>query len=188
MAARRDKANVMTQNDPGHFPKFEHLGDAVPFVGRIREIIQHIALFEDFEEEELAHLATYMDCYRAPAGSEIIAEGEPGDFMLLVIEGSVEIMKKDATGVPARIGYAGPGKTLGEMSLIDGEPRFASCIATSELVFAVLDRAHLTRLIAAEPDIGVKILMELLMLLNQRLRVVGRQLMACLEKRLPRIS
>jgi len=178
----------MAQGDTEHYPKFEHLGDAAPFVGRIREIIQHIALFEDFGEDELAHLATYMDCYRAPAGSEIIREGEPGDFMVLVIEGSVEILKKDATGLPARIGYAGPGKTLGEMSLIDGEPRFASCIATSGLVFAVLDRARLTKLIAAEPNIGVKILMELLMLLNQRLRVVGRQLMTCLEKRLPRIS
>jgi CRP-like cAMP-binding protein len=178
----------MAHGDPDHFPKLEHLGDAVPFVDRIHEIIQHIDLFEDFGEDELAHLAAFMECYRATNGSEIIREGEPGDFMLLILEGTVEIMRKDATGLPARIGNAGPGKTLGEMSLIDGEPRFASCIATSELVFAVLDRARLTHLIAAEPKIGVKILMELLMLLNQRLRVVSKQLMACLEKRLPRIS
>ncbi len=178
----------MAYGDPDHFPKLEHLGDAVPFVERIHEIIQHIDLFEDFGDEELERLAAYMECYRAPAGTEIIREAAPGDFMLLVIEGSVEIMKKDSTGVPARIGYAGPGKTLGEMSLIDGEPRFASCIATSQLVFAVLDRARLTHLIADEPKVGVKILMELLMLLNQRLRVVSKQLMACLEKRLPRIS
>jgi CRP-like cAMP-binding protein len=178
----------MAQGDPDHFPKFEHLGDAVPFVQRIHEIIQHIDLFDDFEASEIERLAAYMECYRAPAGSEIIREDEPGDFMLLLIEGGVEIMRRDTTGVPARIGNAGPGKTLGEMSLIDGEPRFASCIATSELVFAVLDRARLTHLIAAEPKIGVKILMELLMLLNQRLRVVSKQLMQCLEKRLPRIS
>lgn len=178
----------MAQGDPAHFPKLEHLGDALPFVQRIREIIQHIALFEDFEADELEHLAAYMECYRAPAGSEIIREGDLGDFMLLLIEGGVEILRKDTTGVPARIGTAGPGKTLGEMSVIDGEPRFASCIATSELVFAVLDRAHLIKLISAEPAIGVKILMELLMLLNQRLRVVSKQLMHCLEKRAPRIS
>jgi len=74
------------------------------------------------------------------------------------------------------------------MSLIDGEPRFASCISTSELVFAVLDRERLSRVISGEPNIGVKILMELLMLLNQRLRSVSQQLMNCLEKRAPRIS
>jgi len=178
----------MAQGDPDHFPKLEHLGDAVPFVQRIFEIIQHIDLFEGFEEDEIEQLASYMVCYRAPAGAEIIRESDPGDFMLMIIEGTVEIMKKDATGLPARIGNAGPGKTLGEMSLIDGEPRFASCIATSELVFAVLDRERLSDVIAADPKIGVKMLMELLMLLNQRLRVVSKQLMQCLEKRLPRIS
>jgi CRP-like cAMP-binding protein len=178
----------MAQGDTDHFPKLDYLGDAVQFVPRIQELLQHIALFEDFDTEELEHLAAYMACYGASAGTEIIRESEPGDFMVLLIEGSVEIMKKDATGVPARIGLAGPGKTLGEMSLIDGEPRFASCIATSGLVFAVLDRERLTRLIATEPTIGVKLLMELLMLLNQRLRVVSKQLMGCLEKRLPRIS
>ncbi len=173
---------------PDHFPQLEHLGDAAPHVERILEIIQHIDLFEDFDRNEIEHLASYMICFRAPAGTEIIREGDPGDFMLLLIEGGVEIMKKDTTGVQARVGVAGAGKTLGEMSLIDGEPRFASCLATSELVFAVLDREHLTRLIAEEPGIGVKILMELLMLLNQRLRSVSKQLMQCLEKRQPRIS
>jgi CRP/FNR family transcriptional regulator, cyclic AMP receptor protein len=178
----------MEQRAADHFPKLEHLGDALPFVPRIREVLQHIDLFEGFEAGELERLAGYMACCRAPAGTEIIREGEAGDFMLLVIEGTVEIMKLDSTGVPARIGTAGPGKTLGEMSLIDGEPRFASCIATSTLVFAVLDREQLTRVIAEEPRIGVKIMMELLMLLNQRLRTVGRQLVQCLEKRLPRIT
>ncbi len=178
----------MASRDTDHFPKLDYLGDALPFVPRLQELIQHIDLFEDFGKQELEHLAVYLSCYRAPAGSEIIREGENGDFMLLLIEGSVEIMKKDATGLPARIGLAGPGKTLGEMSLIDGEPRFASCISTSELVFAVLDRERLTRIIADETKIGVKLLMELLMLLNQRLRGVSKQLMTCLDKRQPRIS
>jgi CRP/FNR family transcriptional regulator, cyclic AMP receptor protein len=65
---------------------------------------------------------------------------------------------------------------LGEMSLVDGEPRFASCIALVDTLFGVLDRENLSRIIANEPRIGVKILMELLMLLNQRLRNVSTEL------------
>jgi len=140
----------MAQNDSGHFPKFEHLGDAVPFVGRIREIIQHIALFEDFDEEELAHLATYMECYARPPAARSSAKASPA-ISCCWSSRQCRNHEEGRHRVPARIGYAGPGKTLGEMSLIDGEPRFASCIATSELVFAVLDRAHLTRLIAPSP-------------------------------------
>ena len=142
----------------------------------MREILDHIKLFEDFEGTDLETMASYMYCYLAPSGTEIIRESMPGDFMLLIIEGSVEIVKQDSSGLPTRIGMAGPGKTLGEMSLIDGEPRFASCVAVVDTLFAVLDRENLSRIIANEPRIGVKLMMELLMLLNQRLRNVSTEL------------
>ena len=128
-----------------------------------------------------------MQCFRAPPGSEIIREGEAGDFMLLVLDGSVEITKQDVRGQPQVISTVGPGKTLGEMSLIDGEPRFASCVTLTVLEFAVLDRPSMSRLISEQPRLGVKLLMELLMLLNQRLRSVSAQLMDCMETRRSRI-
>jgi len=53
-----------------HIPNVEFLGDALPFVGRIREIIEVIQLFEDFEPDELEGLARYMRCYRAPLGTD----------------------------------------------------------------------------------------------------------------------
>lgn len=161
-----------------HFHSLTSLGNAGPFVERMREVMARIRLFEDFEVPEIEIMARYLSCYRAPLGTEIIREGDSGDFMLLIIEGSVEIVKLDASGLPTRIGMAGPGKTLGEMSLIDGEPRFASCVATTDTLFAVLDRDNLSRIIADDPLIGVKILMELLMLLNQRLRNVSNELIA----------
>ena len=168
-------------NSIDQIPDVEFLGDALPFVGRIREIIDSIHLFEDFEADELEGLARYMRCYRTPLGTEIIREGDDGDFMLLLLDGSIEIVKKDVRGLPEIMGKAGPGKTLGEMSLIDGEPRFASCVALDTVKLAVLDRESLSRLIAEEPNIGVKLMMELLMLLNQRLRSVSAQLLECRE-------
>jgi CRP-like cAMP-binding protein len=177
--------NSFTVADP--FAAFAPLGDATGFVDRIHEIIEHIRLFEDFERTEIDTLTRYLRCYRADAGVEIIREGEPGDFMLLLIEGSVEILKLDPRGLPQRLATAGPGKTLGEMSLIDGEPRFASCVTLEATIFAVLDRATLTRVVSEEPKTGVKLLMELLMLLNQRLRAVSGELMRCLDNRRLRI-
>lgn len=153
----------------------------------MHEIIESIQLFEDFEAAEIAGLARYMRCYRAPQGSEIIREGETGDFMLLILDGNVEITKRDVRGQPQVISSVGPGKTLGEMSLIDGEPRFASCVTLTPLEFAVLDRLSLSHLITEEPRLGVKLMMELLMLLNQRLRNVSAQFMECLEARRSRI-
>jgi len=171
----------------GSFGAVELLGDASGFVDHILSIIDHITLLEDFSREDIACLTRYMRACRAGPGVELIREGEAGDFMLLVLEGMVEIVKIDPRGLPQRLGVAGAGKTLGEMSLIDGEPRFASCVTLEPTLFTVLDRDSLVQVISDEPRIGVKILMELLMLLNQRLRSVSGDLMKCLENQRLRI-
>ncbi|MGE5468026.1 MAG: cyclic nucleotide-binding domain-containing protein [Ignavibacteria bacterium] len=169
----------MSAND--RFLAFENLGDAMPFVERILGIMDYIHVFEGFEQPEIEALAPYLRCYRVPAGIEVIAEGEPGDFMLLLIEGSMEIAKKNHCGLPVHIGDANPGKTLGEMSVIDGEPRFASCVTATDAVVAVLGRDELMRLIGDRPQLGVKLLMRMAVLLNQRLRQVSVQYMKCLD-------
>jgi CRP/FNR family transcriptional regulator, cyclic AMP receptor protein len=175
----------------GHFPHSLNISlctRATPFVERINEIIERISLFEDFEPAEISVLASYMTCYQAPMGIEVIREGEIGDFMLLVLNGTLEVVKKDSNGLPTRIGTAGPGKTLGEMSVIDGEPRFGSCVSLTDVQFGVLDREQLTRLIADEPKVGIKLLMQFLLSLNQRLRQVSGQLMVLMEQRERRIG
>jgi CRP-like cAMP-binding protein len=165
------------------FVRFPSLGDATAHVDRILEIIEHIRLFEDFDRSEIMLLTRHMRCFRAEQGAEVICEGEPGDFMMLVLEGSCEILRRDSQGGLRRMAVDGPGKTLGEMSLIDGEPRFASCVTLAPTLFALLDRDALSQLVATEPKTGIKMLMELLVLLNQRLRALSGELMACMESR-----
>ena len=157
-------------------PGLVHLGDATSFVDRLLEVIEHIRLFEDFERHEIEALATHLRCYRAPAGATLIREGDRGDFMVIVINGQCEIVRNDAGGLPRRLGLAGPGKTLGEMSMIDGELRFASCVALEDTLIAVLDRDSLSRIIADDPRLGIKILLELVLLLSQRLRLASGKL------------
>jgi len=62
------------------------------------------------------------------------------------------------------------------MSMIDGEPRFASCIALEDTLFAMIDRDGLSRIMADDPRFGIKILLELVLLLSQRLRATSNKL------------
>ena len=173
----------MDQPAPDRFPGFEFLGDATPHVDHIRGIIEHLRLFEDSERDEIVVLASYLACYRAPPGSRIIREGDEGDFMVLILDGSVDIVKIDPEiGVTVRVGQAGIGKILGEMSLVDGERRFATCMALAPVLFAVLDRDSLSRIITDAPQVGIKLLMQLILLLNQRLRIASGELMRCLKR------
>ena len=69
------------------------------------------------------------------------------------------------------------GTTLGEMSMIDGAPRFATCVALRNTTFGVLTRDNMGRIIHDKPGLGSKILIKLVTLLSQRLRQTSAQLL-----------
>ena len=167
---------------PVHLAHLEHLGDATKFSPQIHALIPRCNLLENFSPAEVRLLAHFMDVYQAAAGAEIIREGEGGDFMLMLIEGKVEVLKRDRWNTPQLIAVVEAGKTLGEMSMIDGEPRFATCIAAEPTVLAVLDRENLARIIVEQPMLGAKILMELVLMLSQRLRSTSGRLLHLIDE------
>jgi len=166
---------------PAHLTHLEHLGDATKFSPQIHALIPKCDLLENFSPAEVRLLAHFMDVYQAPAGTEIIREGEGGDFMLMLIEGKVEVLKRDRWKTPQLMAVVEAGKTLGEMSMIDGEPRFATCIAAEPSVVAVLDRENLARIIVEQPMLGAKILMELVLMLSERLRTTSARLLQMMD-------
>jgi len=167
---------------PQQLSHLEYLGDATKFAGQMHALIPKCALLENFSAAEVQLLAHFMDVYRAEATSEIIREGDGGDFMLMVLEGTVEVHKRDRWNTQQLLASVDAGRTLGEMSMIDGEPRFATCIAAAPSVIAVLHRESLARIIVEQPLLGAKILMELVLMLSQRLRATSQRLLGLLDE------
>jgi CRP-like cAMP-binding protein len=102
--------------------------------------------------------------------------------MLMVLEGEVEVHKRDRWNTPQLLATVEAGRTLGEMSMIDGEPRFASCVAAEPCMIAVLSRDDLARIILEQPTLGAKILMELVLMLSQRLRQTSSKLLDLMDQ------
>jgi len=173
---------------PGYLVPLEHLGDATRFSPQMHALIPRCALLETFSPAEVRLLAHFMNVFHAPAGIEIIREGEAGDFMLMIIEGKVEVLKRDRAGLPQLIAVVDAGKTLGEMSMIDGEARFATCLPVEPTVFAVLDRENLARIIVEQPMLGAKILMQMVLMLSQRLRATSGRLLQLMDEQAQRAS
>ena len=157
------------------------VGEAKTIVEQIFEMIGHSRFFSDFTREDVEQLAAFMQIYRANTGEMIIREGEVDDYLILIIEGRVEISKSDSQGEAHPMTSVGPGATLGEMSMIDGEPRFATCVALEPTTFAVLSRDNMVKIIIEEPGLGSKILIKLVTLLSQRLRATSSNLLHFLE-------
>lgn len=88
------------------------------------------------------------------AGEILFGEGEAGDIAFLIVSGSVDILKR-AGERDIVIGQVGPGNIIGEMALIDSQPRMASARATVETTVNVIPRdaikARLDRLEKFDP-------------------------------------
>lgn len=166
---------------PKQLAHLEYLGDATQYASAIHALIPKCALLENFSTAEVRLLSHFMDVYRADAGIEVLREGDGGDFMLMILEGRVNVQKRDRGNTPQVLAMLDAGKTLGEMSMIDGEARFATCVALEPLRLAVLDRESLARIIVEQPMLGAKILMELVLMLSQRLRATSERLIGMLD-------
>jgi CRP-like cAMP-binding protein len=161
--------------------RLENIGKGTALAGEMSGLVGRSQFFAEFSRDDIGVLADYMEVYRAQPGEIIIREGDIGDFMLLIIEGDVDILKKGVSGEQQHMTTVGPGMTLGEMSMIDGEPRFATCLASRITVFAVLGRDNMAKIILDHPSLGSKILVKLVTMLSLRLRQTSAKLLQYME-------
>lgn len=99
-------------------------------------------------------------------GDVVFAEGEPGDAMYLIRSGQV-IVIKGSLDSPTILGYRGPGEIIGEMALLEGQPRSATNIAIDSTRLLKIDRVGFQELVSINPAIGMTIMSTL----SARLRV-----------------
>src|SRR2546426_8822845 len=123
---------------PQQLTHLEYLGDATKFAGQIQALIPKCTLLEHFSLSEVSTLAHFMDVYRAEPAIEIIREGDGGDFMLMLIEGRVEVLKPDRWNTPQLLATVEAGRTLSEMSIIDDEARFSTAVSAVARLLAAL--------------------------------------------------
>ncbi len=161
--------------------RLERVGKGSAIADQIYGLVGKSLFFAEFSREDISILAGYMDVYRVQPGEVIITEGDAGDYMLLIVEGYMDILKKGVRHDQQHMTTVGPGMTLGEMSMIDGEPRFATCVATEATTFAVLHRDDMAKIILDHPSLGSKILVKLVSMLSSRLRQTSARLLQYLE-------
>lgn len=146
---------------------------------------QTAALLEDLTPQEADTLGLLMPMLRANAGQTLIAEGEVGDWMLLLLAGTVDVVKHSEGGAVSRLAVVKDGASIGEMSMLDAAPRYASCIAIEDVRAGILTRSVIAHLIQSHPAIGAKILVKLTQLLAQRLRNTSNRLVKVLQHQTP---
>ena len=154
------------------------------------DLLNTSPLLQDMSPQEVDVLGQSMLRIQADAGQALIREGEAGEWMLLLLSGTVDITKQveltgedgDKTVSTSRIGVIRCGASIGEMSMLDSEPRYATCTAIEAVEAGVLGRREIALLIREHPGVGAKLLVKITQLMAQRLRNTSNQLVKLLQK------
>lgn len=138
-------------------------------------------MFSDMDWLDIYNLANFFEIYKADPGTVLFREGDAGTFLCLLFEGLIEISKDDPAGTRKIIMQVTPGMTLGEMSLIDDEPRSATAIAVQPSTLVVMTLENFTRLSNDKPTLCAKVIRLIARLLSQRLRNTSEMIVDFLE-------
>ena len=134
-------------------------------------------LFRNLDETERAQILIIGHRRPCQAGQVLFREGEPGDGLYLVVEGSVRISKTSPAGEEA-LAVLGCPAFFGEMALIDDSARAADAIVNEDSLLFFLPLPELRSLIESQHRIALKILYSLCSVLAQRLRETNERYMS----------
>jgi HEAT repeat protein len=115
---------------------------------------------------QLTREATYLP------GEVIVREGDPGGELYLLLEGSVRIWKDHGTPQATALNTIQAGSYVGEMAILDDEPRSASVVAIESVRLLRLDGRSLKELVHQMPEIAF----EIFRVLTARVRAAEKRL------------
>ena len=130
-------------------------------------------LFQVMTEERCNLIARQMLASRYHRGQTLFHQGDDGDAMFLVESGLVRISAELADGQEAILAEIRPGKTFGELVLLDGAPRSATAVAVEETVTLRLPRESFNELLDSDGAFRRRILEGLAIELRRATEHVG---------------
>lgn len=132
--------------------------------------------------EELARVCEFLDFVTVAPNQEVIGQDELGDYMVVVLDGTLAVDRIQPWGGRSRLAEARAGDMLGEMSLLDAGARFSACTTLGRCQLAVIRADQLDRMMAEEPRLALSLVASLSRRLSLRLRQVSARLSALLSR------
>jgi glycine/D-amino acid oxidase-like deaminating enzyme len=132
-----------------------------------------LAQFSPAEMETLLEAARRWDLKR---GTLLFTEGSPGGTCFIVVSGAVDV-SIEVNGQNQLIASLGEGSVFGQVSLIDDQPRSATCTISRDAVLVELERPACEQLLDSRSPLALKLLSVLNEGLISALRGADRRLM-----------
>ena len=124
----------------------------------IPSLLRQVPLFSNMEEGDLQRLAPVVHRKAVPKAQVLFSEGDPGDELLVVIEGSIKVEINSEDGKELTLAILRPYQFVGELALLDDFPRSATVVTLEDCKFLVISKADFHRVVEAYPRMCLPIL------------------------------
>ncbi|MBI4809655.1 MAG: cyclic nucleotide-binding domain-containing protein [Nitrosomonadales bacterium] len=133
-------------------------------------------LFNHLPPAELRAAAHYFGVSKIAGGETVFEEGDVGAFMCIVHSGNIAVFKANQNEEQVEMVTLGHGRALGEMAVLDGERRSATCQAAEDSILLTLSKEALDKMLEEHPRIGARVIRAIAVSLSRRLRMAVGQL------------
>jgi CRP-like cAMP-binding protein len=141
-----------------------------------RHLLTRIPIFAGLPEPALAHILAAARRVRVAAGDRLIEEGEAAVSMFVVADGELEICKRGRNGTEFCLAVLKRGDCVGEMSLIDIQPRSATVRAVGNAGLLVLDQTAIAELYKTNLEVYTLLILNIAREISRRLRQADQAL------------
>lgn len=155
--------------------------------GSGRGALAQAPLLAGLSAAELEDLEARLRRRRYRKGEVILRQGDPGTTFFLIESGRVRVAVTSPQGKEIILAFRGQGEFLGELSLLDGEPRSADVIAHEASTLLMLDRSDFIRYLESRPKLAIRMLALVGRRLRQSTRMVEDSAFLDIPGRLARV-
>src|SRR4051812_5596661 len=131
-------------------------------------------LLHNFSADDITQLSNFGESRSYTAGETIISEGDPNQFLYLLLSGKVEVYKKGERGAQALAEVTTTG-SLGEMSMFDPGPSSATVRAVTDVEVWRTSQDHLDRMHESRPKVAFRLVSRICQVLAHRLRTLNEK-------------
>ncbi|MEO1483398.1 MAG: Crp/Fnr family transcriptional regulator [Myxococcota bacterium] len=142
-------------------------------MGSYNELLRKVSFFDGLEEETLTQLSGCLKPMDFSKDALVVGQDDPGDAMFIIERGRVKVVLYGETGREMILSIFRAGDVVGEMSLLDGQPRSANVIAVEESRLLSLSRRDFVELLKTEPAIALNVLEEMSIRLRRADDIIG---------------
>jgi Cyclic nucleotide-binding domain/HEAT repeats len=165
----RDDPDPLIEEVVGHMQGDEAMPTSVQLVTDIDRmlVLRHVPIFESLAPEDLQRVAAAAVEQAWAEGETIMAEGDIGDALVVIVEGGVRVVHRDGEQEHQLRTY-GEGDHIGELAVLREAPRAATVIAEpGGMRGLIINGTAIQSLLRERPDAAMAMLATLAERLSQ---------------------